>query len=178
MTARPMRSLILCTVPRSGSTLLCDLLAATGVGGRPESWFRPGSISGFAKTFGVAAEGRAYIDAAIRAGCDGTGTFGLRLMCDHREEALRRLRANSDAKHADAALFRDAFGPANYVFLTRRDGVAQAVSRLRAERSGLWHRNADGSVREQTAERGGMEYDRNDITRYLAEAQADKAPTR
>jgi LPS sulfotransferase NodH len=38
MTA-PDRSYLICATPRSGSTLLCDLLSQTGVAGRPEEYF-------------------------------------------------------------------------------------------------------------------------------------------
>jgi trehalose 2-sulfotransferase len=38
MTA-PDRSYLICATPRSGSTLLCDLLGQTGVAGRPEEYF-------------------------------------------------------------------------------------------------------------------------------------------
>lgn len=37
--AAPDRSCLICATPRSGSTLLCDLLGQTGVAGRPEEYF-------------------------------------------------------------------------------------------------------------------------------------------
>src|SRR3954467_13591327 len=36
---RPDHSYLVCATPRSGSTLLCELLAATGVAGRPAEHF-------------------------------------------------------------------------------------------------------------------------------------------
>ena len=36
---RPWRSYLVCATPRSGSTLLCDLLGRTGVAGQPEEYF-------------------------------------------------------------------------------------------------------------------------------------------
>jgi trehalose 2-sulfotransferase len=38
-TVEPTLSYLVCATPRSGSTLLCDLLDATGVAGRPEEYF-------------------------------------------------------------------------------------------------------------------------------------------
>ena len=35
----PLRSYLVCATPRSGSTLLCHLLAQTGLAGRPEEYF-------------------------------------------------------------------------------------------------------------------------------------------
>ena len=34
-------SYLVCATERSGSTLLCELLAGTGVAGRPEEFFEP-----------------------------------------------------------------------------------------------------------------------------------------
>lgn len=38
-------SYVICTSPRSGSTLLCNMLAATGVAGKPKSYFHQGPIT-------------------------------------------------------------------------------------------------------------------------------------
>lgn len=40
MTVRPTRSYLICSTPRSGSTLLCEALTATGVAGRPEEYYQ------------------------------------------------------------------------------------------------------------------------------------------
>src|SRR3954447_21071418 len=37
---RPAVSYLLCSTPRTGSSLLCDALRATGVAGRPEEYFQ------------------------------------------------------------------------------------------------------------------------------------------
>ena len=39
MPVRPTRSYLVCATPRSGSTLVCQALKATGVAGRPEEYF-------------------------------------------------------------------------------------------------------------------------------------------
>ena len=67
---------IICGTPRSGSTLLCDLLEGSGVAGRPNSFYRRESIAYFAGVFGVQptdgidglAFDRAYLDAVLREG--------------------------------------------------------------------------------------------------------------
>jgi LPS sulfotransferase NodH len=48
-----LRCYLLCGTPRTGSTLLCNLLASTGVAGRPESYFREPDEPMWAKRFGV-----------------------------------------------------------------------------------------------------------------------------
>jgi LPS sulfotransferase NodH len=40
MTAQAPRSYLICTTPRSGSTLLCELLTGTGIAGTPDEYFQ------------------------------------------------------------------------------------------------------------------------------------------
>jgi LPS sulfotransferase NodH len=61
------------------------------------------------------------------------------------------------------------------VHLSRRNKVAQAVSRLKAEQTGLWHRAADGSERERTAPAQPAVYDGAHLAAFVAEAVADDA---
>jgi LPS sulfotransferase NodH len=43
----PTRSYLICSTPRTGSSLLCDALTATGVAGRPEEYFQFRARTGF-----------------------------------------------------------------------------------------------------------------------------------
>ncbi|MEM9762595.1 MAG: Stf0 family sulfotransferase [Pseudomonadota bacterium] len=151
-------SYILCATPRSGSTMLCDLLAACDAG-RPASLFREQSIPCYARCFGIdestPTEGpafdRAYLDGALSQGRSASGIFGMRLMWESLDGLLKRLDGLFPNQRDDAARLSAAFGPVRFVHLSRDDKVAQAVSLLRAQQSGLWHRHADGSAREQLA---------------------------
>lgn len=172
---------VICATPRSGSTLVCDLLAETGVAGRPNSFYRRQSMPGWAAEWGITVPpdspdfDRIYLDAALRVGRAGTPMFGIRAMRDHLLEMLRRLDLLFPGLPGDAARIEAALGPTRYVCLSRKDKVAQAVSRLRAEQSGLWHRHADGAVREQVGPANEPRYDFDAIAAYLAEAEADEA---
>lgn len=86
-----------------------------------------------------------------RAGSAETGIFGLRLMWPSAAEAAVRLDAASGGKADIADSIERQFGPTLFVHLTRLDRVAQAVSLVRAEQTGLWHVAADGSERQRTA---------------------------
>ena len=46
MEGWPAHSYLVCATERSGSTLLCELLAGTGVAGRPEEYFEFLSATG------------------------------------------------------------------------------------------------------------------------------------
>jgi len=169
-------ALIICATPRSGSTMLCDLMKATGVCGAPESWFRHESIDHFITDFGMTTPRDApsfdadYLTAAVRAGRNGSDTFGLRLMWPTVPELSDWLGRLFPGLENDAARYERAFGPAHYIFLSRRDHVAQAVSRLKAEQSGLWHRNGDGSERERVGPHRAPVYDRTALARYVEES--------
>ena len=131
---------IICALPRSGSTLLCDLLASTGVAGRPASFYRSQSIPRWARRLNLSVTeladekefNRAYVAAVLRAGAGDTGLFGLRLMWESVEELSRRLDTLYPGLPDDAVRFERAFGPTRYVHLLRQDKVMQAVSRLKA----------------------------------------------
>jgi LPS sulfotransferase NodH len=79
------------------------------------------------------------------------------------------------AEATDAGRIAAAFGTPIYLFVSRRDKVAQAISRIKAEQSGLWHRAADGSVREQGGAYRPPEYNRATIEASIAETTAHEA---
>jgi LPS sulfotransferase NodH len=170
------KALIICATPRSGSTLLCDLLRATGVCGAPESWFRRQSLDYFVADFAVTTPRSAprfeadYLAAALKAGTDGSGTFGLRLMWPTVPELSVWLDRLLPGLGSDGARYERAFGPARYIYLSRRDHVAQAVSRLKAEQSGLWHLNDDGSERERVKPPAAPVYDGAALLDYVKES--------
>jgi trehalose 2-sulfotransferase len=168
-----MSSYVICATPRSGSTLLCYLLRSSGVAGQPESWFRSQDRAEWAADWRItAADGRydwpAYLAAAITAATTANGTLGLRLMWNMLCELTAELGPAPPA--SQAALLAQTFGPLRYIHLTRRDLVAQAISRHKAEVSGTWHLGFEEAETPTVPT-----YDFNRITRYLREATADNA---
>ena len=154
---------LVCATPRSGSTLLCESLRATGVAGRPQEYFeamaatgrppRPEDyLAGLDDTdvldmLGGAAPPEppehsslvgvdSYADH-LRRVCDwGTtpnGVFGAKVMWDHVGE-LRTLVAD----HPPVDLLTDLFRGPRYVWVRRSDVVRQAVSLWRAMQSQSW----------------------------------------
>ncbi len=180
MSPPPFDALILCATPRSGSTLLLSLLAASGVAGRPEAWWRAENREEFADAWGLPRDeaGRwspaSYLRGAIAAGRSGNGVFGLRIMPPTRPELLAELATLFPGATTDADLLGRAFGRCRFVHLRRLDTVAQAVSRLRAEQSGLWHRIGAWEERVPGRE-GSPRYDETAIAAFRMEAEADNA---
>ena len=133
----------MCGTPRTGSTLLCSLLASTGVAGRPESYFREPDQPMWAARLGVPVGGdgsfdfRALAAGALRAGSTPNGVFAARVMWGTMHVIVDGLAPDRRGKR-DLDVLADAFGPLRMVHLRRDDVVGQAVSWARAEQTGYW----------------------------------------
>jgi LPS sulfotransferase NodH len=173
-------SYIICATPRSGTTLLCDLLSQTGVAGHPNSFYRQESLDEFIADWGMAPGTglefeRRFLAAAIKAGSGDTSTFGMRVMWPSMPYLLEQLGRLFPNQTTDTGRIVAAFGTTVYVHVQRKDRVAQAISRSKAEQSGLWHRHADGSERERVKEHQAPEYDGAQLERFIAEAEDNEA---
>jgi LPS sulfotransferase NodH len=168
----PAGGYVLCASPRSGSTLLCDMLARTGVAGSPGSFFRDASVATYRRRWGVAPEGvkewgRDYVEAVRDRGTGATGCFGMRIMWSDMPAFLNRLRRLYPSPSDDVERLRATFGIERFVHLSRADRIRQAVSLVLARQSGLWHQNADGSDRERSAPSRTPRYDFDEIASVL-----------
>ena len=175
-------SYIICTTPRSGSTLLCKLLASTGKAGQPDSFYhRPEFMREWADEWGLSDTGtltksdfdRAYLAAAMKAGDAGTGIFGLRLQQEYLQLLSQTLDQIYPQLPSDGDRYQRAFGKTLYLHLTREDKVAQAVSLVKAEQSGLWHLNSDGTELERLAAPQELHYDFGRIHREVVSLEQD-----
>jgi trehalose 2-sulfotransferase len=160
-------SYMICSAPRSGSTLLCRLLAETGVAGRPASYFHEPSLAEWKRRLGVepeaAASEREVVGACIQAaqsrGCSDNGIFGLRLQRPSFDFFFSQLALVHAEGRSERARFEGVFGRTLFIHLSRADKVEQAVSCLKAEQTGLWHVAADGSDVERIGPPREPEYD-------------------
>ena len=178
-------SYIICTTPRSGSTLLCRLLASTGSTGNPDSYYhRAEFMRDWAAKWGLPDADMvpkhdfdtAYLRAAVKAGKAGTGIFGLRLQQAYLTLLSETLDRLYPGLTSDAHRFESAFGKILYLHLARSDKVAQAVSLVKAQQTGLWHLNADGTELERLGAPKEPAYDFESIHReVIALERADDA---
>lgn len=119
---------------------------------------------------------RLYLAAAMKAGAGGTGVFGLRLQQKYLGLLSQTLDRIYPGMSSDARRFERAFGKILYLHLSRSDKIAQAVSLVKAEQSGLWHLNADGTELERLAAAREPVYDFAAVHREVAELRrADSA---
>jgi len=171
---------IICGTPRTGSTLLCDLLTSTKRTGAPHSFYRRQNIAEWAEEWDLPDRGTmsgldfdvAYLNAAIAAGKGATDIFGLRLMRENLDELSAILDAIHPGLSSDKARFGKAFGRILYMHLSREDKLAQAVSLIKAEQTGLWHIAPDGTEIERVGPPGEPRYDFERIKGEVGELEA------
>jgi trehalose 2-sulfotransferase len=185
MTHFPRLVYFVCATPRSGSTLLCKSLAATGVAGKPEEYFERLRHSGLPREpreyfNGVEPEvvgllpGTRRGDPAATAldrelprylaeGTTPNGVFGSKLMWGYFDDLLARLGTTPDG---DAlARLTERFGAARWIHVTRRDKVAQAVSLWRAVQTRAWSA-AESACADPVYDDRGIDYLRAQVSAH------------
>jgi trehalose 2-sulfotransferase len=130
-------SYFVCGTPRSGSWLLCGLLASTGVAGRPHELFWRETEKANSQAWQVSCFAD-YLARARDAATTPNGVLGSKLMWEYLEDLLVRLRQLGDAS-PDRSLIGRHFPSPRFVWIRREDVIAQAVLRARAIQTGRWH---------------------------------------
>jgi trehalose 2-sulfotransferase len=121
----PHRSYFICAVPRSGSSLLCDVLAQTELAGAPTEFFDPNQMTAFRRIWGLETFDQ-YLEALHARKTSPNGVFGCKVLLGQMLQAFGR----DDP--------RDAFPDLRFVYVTRRDQLRQAVSFARATQTEEW----------------------------------------
>jgi LPS sulfotransferase NodH len=185
----PRRTYFVCATPRSGSTLLCKLLAATGVAGKPEEYFERLRHSGVPREpreyfAGVdapdllarlpptrtgdpaAADLERELPRYLAEGSTPNGVFAAKLMWGYFGDLLARLGTSPDGPAVRALAAR--FGRLDWIHVTRRDTVAQAVSLWRAVQTRAWNAEEETGAVEPVYDARGIAHLRDQLTRQDA----------
>ena len=157
-----VRAYLVCATPRSGSTLLCEMLRETGVAGRPLEHFEilrhsslprqpheyfedlplPQVLSLLAPPHSGAPDREPALAwwARIRArGQTSNGVWGGKLMWMHTHDLVARARDLAGLETVDLdGVLRVLLADPLLIFMTRGDKVAQAVSLWRALQTRSW----------------------------------------
>jgi len=171
------KSFIICTSPRSGSTLLCKLLSATEISGYPNSYFHNPSLSSWLKSFNLSNNDftssrealRAIFAAARNKGTGKTEIFGLRLQRGSFDFFMEQIGVLYPDIHGDQNRVQAAFGQTLFIHLTRENKLNQAISCVKAQQTGLWHMAADGTELERLSAPKKPFYNAAEIERHIIE---------
>jgi trehalose 2-sulfotransferase len=172
------QSYVICSTPRSGSYLLCGALAATGVAGIPTERFpkppefevTPQHMEEWTTRWSSdlasdPSEDAAYVRAILRQGTTRNGVFGIKIHRVQLDDAIKRIGAylgRDDLPITD--LLESVFPNLSYIWLRRRDKIAQAVSLFRASSSMSFVKTND--QRPTTGKK--IDYDETKIAFYLS----------
>ena len=160
----PAQSVFICATPRSGSTLFCEALSATGIAGRPAEYFEalrgtdlprqpqeyfdeltpdleallPRFDQQPAPELARARTYEEYLDWARREGTTPNGVFSAKLMWGYLGEFADRLRESGYPGDGDLEVLSCAFGQPRYIRVVRLGKVEQAVSLWTAIQTQSW----------------------------------------
>lgn len=147
----PIRTYVIASLPRTGSTMLTRSLEVAGAG-VPAEYLNPLVRDELAQRWGREPLG-AYLEH-LRSARTTNGVFGIKVHFNHFEPIWRR------------AAIHELLGAAIWISLTRLDHVAQAVSLDLARRTGRWW---------HSSRRRFARYDRTAITHRLAEIEQQES---
>ena len=160
--------------------MLCKLLTATGHAGLPDSHFHNPSVAAWLDTYNIVPrEGSSEVavlqdifEAARIRGAGDTGMFGLRMQAQSFEFFLQKLQVLHTDSANDLDRIEKTFGQTLFVHLTREDKLSQAISYVKAEQTGLWHKAADGTELERRSSDQKPFYDSAAIASTLSKFTA------
>jgi trehalose 2-sulfotransferase len=182
---QPSQSYVLACTPRTGSHLLSDALTATGIAGRPREWLPRFTADTAPRTpidrmklvsqpppdpnYDPVADAE-QIRGFLERGTTDNGVFGVVVHWLVTQDVVRRLQAFTGTSETEPhRVLAAAFPNLSYVWLKRRDRVAQAVSWYKAIQTGVYvghHANA-GKAGAEVEEQLRFDYGK---IRYLLTA--------
>jgi LPS sulfotransferase NodH len=139
---------LVCALPRSGSSLLCELLFSTGQAGAPAEYFDSATMDRFRQRWGATSFAE-YVSALLERKTGPNGVFGVKAHFFQLTEAFPEGGLDS------------VFHALRYVYIARRDRLRQAISWARAIQTGQW-------ASDHAAEDRIPVFDRAQIDRLLA----------
>lgn len=128
-----LRGYAICTEQRSGSSYLCQILASTGVLGRPLEYFNGVGMAAFQPDYPQAGEDQ--LGEIVRQGATANGVYALKMFSEDFDR-----RAPRDWARRLPNL--------HFVHLTRRDLLGQAISATRLAQTNQYFSgaSADGEA--------------------------------
>lgn len=143
----PTRKYVVTSTPRSGSHFLGHLLYSTGAAGYPIEYFNKRNVPHWKERF----PGPHYFRDVQKKRTSANGVFGMKL---HSEQL-------SPFREYCADDPQECLSDYKFIFLTRKDKVAQAVSYSRALQT--------GSFISDVSEKQAFDYDETQIEQCLGE---------
>ena len=177
-----MRAYLVCATPRSGSTLLCEMLRDTGRAGRPLEHFeilRHSSLPRQPREYFEDVQRTELLELLpplgpdrpstespeawwariLREGSSANGVWGGKVMWGHVDDLIARARELPGLANAELAdVLHELLDDPQLIFVTRVDKVAQAVSLWRAVQTRSWRAGETEGARTPVYEFHGIDH--------------------
>ncbi|MBV8464114.1 MAG: sulfotransferase [Acidimicrobiales bacterium] len=195
----PMRidgiSFLVCATQRSGSTLFCELLRATGVAGvpdeyferlratglprQPRQYFEDDGVQDIAERLAPTVSGRpeepgefeAWFRYVLQRATTSNGVFGAKMMWNYLDDFKVRMAELPGLGGLTFNAQLDVVFPRlKIIFIRRRDKVAQAVSLWKAIQTQRWRTESESDSDDldaDTDQTANVEYDYRAIEHLL-----------
>lgn len=152
-----LKSYLICSAPRTGSTLISSMLMDTGLAGQPFEFIHELSVREFFARVGRPLQIDEYANFLKERRCSRNGVFGIKA----QYEQLLWMTHDVEFHKKFIGCFD------RFVVIYRKDVLAQAISHYRAALTGVWHEAAELNI---SADAGGAgEYDPSEIAKYIAQ---------
>jgi trehalose 2-sulfotransferase len=186
-----MQAYLVCATPRSGSTLLCEMLRETGRAGQPlehfeilrhsslprqpREYFEDFQLPRILELLAPVHDGtpsrespEAWWTRILEEGRSANGVWGAKIMWGHVDDFVSRARDLPGLADADLdAVLHELLDDPSAVFVTRSDKVSQAVSLWRALQTQSWRAGEPHSAES-------VVYDVEGIDHLVAQLEDDE----
>ncbi len=143
-TFKPQLSYTIWFSQRTGSTLLCQGLASTGIAGNPSEWLYKNNNLDFLTHYKV----NNYTELQNKIwqlGSTSNGVLGLKYsICEpyfsEIIDIFKKFPTCNSESNKSSEIWNQAFPNCKHLFMTRRNKVRLAVSWWKAIKTGEWHR--------------------------------------
>ena len=160
---------VICTTPRSGSNLLCNLLESSGVMGQPKEFLNLDSVVlPFAQPNNlIDSESRIYLDTyldnVVNKFSSKNNVFGMKLLFDQFEPYM------------ELNVIRQFIPQFKFIWLLRKDVLSQAISQHIARETNEWtsFNEQNNQEKENKSRREFVDYDENKIGSFLKKLAKD-----
>jgi LPS sulfotransferase NodH len=181
---RPTLSYLICCCERTGSTLLDYALIGTGIAGRPRSYFN--RIAHYNpriwRILGNAKDDDEYLDKVVVAATTPNGVFGAKVHWQHFQNLIAKAERGSQAFESrfPASVpdrLREHFPELRYIWLTRQNAVARAISHYRVKKTNRWQIDSRW-ITDDTGGEGEPEFDFDEIAAFIRLGEIEDASWR
>jgi tetratricopeptide (TPR) repeat protein/lipopolysaccharide biosynthesis protein/LPS sulfotransferase NodH len=148
------KNYVICFTERSGSTMLCSILEQTNLLGMPNEYVNPRvPMRLYLKTC-PATTLEEYFELLRRTQTTPNGIFGLKSCFVDFKPLIEMGRVGK------------LLNPVQFIYLTRRDIILQAISGYLARKSGIWHISSQAGGTENV-DYSKVEYDEEQILKRI-----------